>query len=163
MCESEILGAGVGFFYFPNKYMCSASYVGCRRGTAHICCLAPCCRGAQLSSKPTAEARGGRMMMGQTDRQTDGLTDGRPTHRPTVQAVPTPLVIGEIRDNSLPVADSNFQCLHVCWKIRQRNRISSRISCCYFAPVTAQSRLLQAGCLCVCLYVCTLLARISQE
>jgi len=58
------------------------------------------------------------MMMGQTDRQTDGLTDGRPTHRPTVQAVPTPLVIGEIRDNSLPVADSNFQCLHVCWKIR---------------------------------------------
>jgi len=27
--------------------LCSASYVGCQRGTARVCCWAPCCNGMQ--------------------------------------------------------------------------------------------------------------------
>ena len=66
---------------YISRSLWSASYVGCGRDTARICCWAPCsadarcCRSISLartalSSKPAAR-RGRGSVTGQTDRQTD--------------------------------------------------------------------------------------------
>ena len=73
--------------------LCSASYVSCKRGTARICCCAPCCGPVLLrhrpcssrsisptrrahSSKPAARFCSGGI--GQTDGQTDAVPLNRP-------------------------------------------------------------------------------------
>ena len=67
--------------------LCSASYVSCQRGTARICCCAPCCWAPDsnlstsparraLNSKSASAACGGRMM-GRTDGRTDRQTPDR--------------------------------------------------------------------------------------
>jgi len=78
--------------------LCSASYVGGQRDTAHICCWASCCGavaaehrrllsidisslrplGAQQQTHRTPLLRS----IDRWDRQTDGRTDARPFHRP---------------------------------------------------------------------------------
>jgi len=81
VCNLELIhpSSPTSFVNTVITSLCSASCVGCHRGTARICCWAPCSNGSvslarrALSSKPAAAAWEWR------DRQTDGRTPDRYT------------------------------------------------------------------------------------
>ena len=73
------------FCYRTGSYtsLRSASYVGCQRDTAHICCCAPCCRGATAAKRraaidrcPASRALSSKLAAAACERW-DGMTERR--------------------------------------------------------------------------------------